>query len=108
MTAQLYYIRPAVYAPAILAAFAIGLALVLSWWWLAALPFIFLGSVCAQPNMNFTDGFLAHLAMLIGLIVLTFCPPAGIAVFSGTLLSYVASVIEKKLRMRPATESELW
>ena len=107
MVPQLYIVPSAVYSLSILGTIAIGLAIGLTWWWLAALPFIYLGEVCAAPNMNMADGFLAWLALFIGLIVLTFCLPLGMAICTGTMLSYVTSVCEKTMRMRPATVREL-
>jgi hypothetical protein len=45
MTSRTYIIRPAVFAPAILSVVAVVAAVQESWWFLAALPFIWLGSV---------------------------------------------------------------
>ena len=49
------------------------------------LPFIWLGSVCAQPNLNLANGCLAYLAMLVGVGVTALCRPLGIAILAESL-----------------------
>jgi hypothetical protein len=41
MTPRVYIVRPAIFAPAILMVVAVAAAVLKSWWFLAALPFIF-------------------------------------------------------------------
>ncbi|MDB6132266.1 MAG: hypothetical protein JWM59_509 [Verrucomicrobiales bacterium] len=101
MAPQVYTIRPAVFAPVFLSLAAIGAAVLLSWWFLAALPFIWLGSVCAQPNLNLADGCLAYLAMIAGGLIAGWFRWPGIIVIAGTMSGYLLSVVEKRLRMRP-------
>lgn len=100
-----YIIRPAVFAPAVLSVIAVVLAVRDSWWFLAALPVIWLGSVCAQPNLNLADGCLTYLAMIVGAIVTAWFRPLGIAILSGAFSGFIASAIKKRIRMRPAPDA---
>jgi len=76
-----------------------------SWWFLAALPFVWLGSVCAQPNLNLVNGCLAYLAMIVGVGVTALFRPLGIAILAGAISGFYGSAIEKRLRMRPAPDA---
>jgi len=96
-----------VFAPAILGVIAIALGVLHSPWFFAALPFIWLGSICAQPNLNLANGCLAYLAMLLGVIVLAVFRPLGIAILGGAISGFYVSAIEKGTRMRPAADAEL-
>lgn len=100
-----YCVPPAIFAPSVLAIVFIALARQLSWWFLIALPFVYLGSICAQPNLNLADGCLAYLAMILGFILLAFFKPVGIPILLGTVSSYYASAVEKWMRMRPVPAS---
>ena len=99
-------VRPAIFAPVLLGVIAITVAGRESWWALAALPFIYLGSVCAQPNLNLANGCLAYLAMIAGFIVLALFRPLGFAILGGAMSGFYASAIEKWMRMRPVPEAE--
>lgn len=94
-----------IFAPSVLAIVFIALSTQLSWWFLIALPFVYLGSICAQPNLNLADGCLAYLAMILGFILLAFFKPVGIPILLGTVSSYYASAVEKWMRMRPVPAS---
>ena len=93
------------FAPAILSLVAIDLAVRESWWFLAAVPFVWLGSVCAQPNLNLADGCLAYVAMTVGAALTPVSGPLGIAMLTGTFCGLLASAIEKRIRMRPSAPS---
>jgi hypothetical protein len=105
MKPRTYIVRPAVFAPAVLSVVAVVFAIQDSWWFLAALPFIWLGSVCAQPNLNLANGCLAHLAMLVGVGVTALFRPLGIAILAGAISGFYFSAIEKRIRMRPAPDA---
>jgi hypothetical protein len=105
MTPRVYIIRPAVFAPAILSGVALVAAVQESRWFLAALPFVWLGSVCAQPNLNLADGCLAYLAMIVGFAVTAIFRPLGIAILAGAISGFYVSAIEKRIRMRPAPDT---
>jgi hypothetical protein len=100
-----YSIPPAIFAPAVLTVLAGGVAVQWSWMALVALPFIWLGSICAQPNLNLANGCFAYVAMFVGLALTSFHQPLGLAIISGVLPGFFLSAIEKMIRMRPATES---
>ena len=100
MTPPAYTVRPAVYAPAILSVIAVVAAGQESWWFLAALPSIWLGSVCAQPNLNLADGCLAYVAMVAGIAASVFHWLPGVAICAGAAAGYYASAVEKRIRMR--------
>ena len=106
MKERVYIIRPAVFAPATLAVVALAAAVRESWWFLAALPFIWLGSISAQPNLNLANGCLAYVAMLVGFGLLLVYRPLGLAVVAGAMSGFYLSAVEKLIRMRPAPDAE--
>lgn len=85
---------------------AIVAAALSSLWWMASIPFIWLGSVCAQPNLNLADGCLSYVAAGIGLIVLLFHPALGQAIFTGVICGYIAGFIEKLITMKPISKDK--
>jgi hypothetical protein len=99
-----YITRPAIFAPSILSVIAVVAAFQFSWWSLVALPFIWLGSVCAQPNLNLANGCLAYLAMLIGFALTGLFRPLGLAILGGAMSGFYVSSIEKRMRARPAPD----
>jgi hypothetical protein len=105
MTPRTYIVRHAVFAPVVLSVAAVVLAVQDTWWFLAALPFVWLGSVCAQPNLNLANGALAYLAMIVGAIVTVWFRPLGIAILSGAISGFYVSAIEKRIRLRPAPDA---
>ncbi len=107
MTPRLYIVPPAIIAPAALSVVAVILGVRDSHWYFAALPFIWLGSICAQPNMNLVQGCLAYLAMIVGFALLVVFKPLGIAILGGACCGFYLSAIEKRLRMRPVPEDGL-
>jgi hypothetical protein len=107
MSQRVYRVRPAVIAPAVLAVAAMVFAVRQSWWALVALPFIYLGSVCAQPNLNLANGCLAYLAMLIGFGITALFPPLGFAILGGAMSGFYVSALEKWIRMRLVPEAAL-
>ena len=106
MAQRVYIVRRAVFAPAILSVIAIVAAFQGSWWFLVSLPFIWLGSVCAQPNLNLANGCLAYLAIIVGFAVTAFFRPLGFAILAGTMSGFYISAIEKRIRMRPAPDAQ--
>lgn len=106
MTPRVYIIRPALFAPAALSVVVVTLGVRDSRWYLVSLPFIWLGSICAQPNMNLVQGCLAYLAMICGFILLAVFKPLGIAILGGATLGFYLSAIEKRLRARLVQEDE--
>ena len=103
---QWYRIYPAIMAPALLTLAALVAAITVSWWWLAAIPFIWLGSICAQPNLNLAAGCLTYLSVGAALVVLRFHASLGHAIWVGAVTGYVFAFAEKMIRMRPITEDE--
>ena len=97
--------RPAIFAPSILSVLSILMAVEDSSWFLASLPFIWLGSVCAQPNLNLANGCLAYLAILVGFVILVVYRPLGLPILVGALGGFYASAFEKWIRMRPSPEA---
>jgi hypothetical protein len=105
MEQRVYIIRPAIFAPSVLSVAAIVVAFQVSWWALVSLPFIWLGSVCAQPNLNLANGCLAYLAMLVGFGVTALYRPLGAAIVAGAMAGFYVSAIEKRLRARPRDDA---
>jgi hypothetical protein len=99
-----YLIPPAVFAPVALTVAAIVASSIESWWILFALPFIWLGSICAAPNLNLADGCLTYIALILGFVVAEFFHPLGFAMVAGSILGYCGSAAEKWIRMRPAPD----
>jgi hypothetical protein len=104
MASRVYIVPPALFAPVLLSLAAGYLAIHDSPWFLAALPFIWLGSICASPNLNLANGCLAYLAIIVGVILITVFRPLGIAILAGAATGLYASAIEKWMRMRPAPD----
>ena len=98
---QVYIVYPAVIAPSVLTIVALVWGFAVSLWAFAALPLIWLGAICSEPNMNLVRGCLAYLAMIAGFIVLKFFEPLGMVILLGTVTGYYASGLEKRLCMRP-------
>ena len=86
---------------------AVVVSFVWSSWALVSIPFIWLGALCAQPNLNLADGCLAYLAVLASFVLGLFHPSIGLAIGIGTLSAYCLSVIEKTFRMRPYNEDKV-
>lgn len=105
MSPRAYLVRPAVFVPVVLSAVAIAAAAWVSWWFLVAVPFVWLGLICAQPNLNLADGYLACVAIIAGLAVLPFFRPVGLAIVVGTMSGLFASAFEKRIRMRPVPDA---
>ena len=101
MPPRVYMAPSPVFVPVILSLVAIYFAVVESWWALAALPFIWLGAVSAQTNLNFVNGCLAYLSMLIGMVVAVFFKPLGTAMVAGAALGFYLSALEMWMRARP-------
>jgi len=96
-----YRLKPAIVSPILVCSGAIGMSFVDSPWWLLAIPFAVLASVCGQPNMNLADGCLAYLAIIIGIGLTFLHKPSGGAIWIGTLVSFYLSALEKRLTARP-------
>ena len=105
MTPRVYSIRPAIFASAILSVVAVVIAVQESWWLLASLPFIWLGAVSAQPNLNLANGCLAYVAMIVGFAVMALFRPLGLAILAGAMFGFYVSAIEKRIRARPAPDA---
>ncbi|SRR5258708_5359571 len=102
MEGQWYFVPRAVYAPTGLTLLAVAAGFFQSWSALAAIPFIWLGSICAAPNCNMADGCLAYLSVAAGSVLAAFNKPLGLAIIAGAISGYCLSVLEKMARMRPA------
>jgi hypothetical protein len=101
-TAPIYYrLKPAIVAPIVVCGVMIAIAFVDSPWWLLSIPFAVYASLCAQPNLNFADGCLAYIAILIGFGIMFFHRPSGSAICFGTLASFYLSAFEKRLTAKP-------
>jgi hypothetical protein len=99
-----YRVFPAKYAPLTLTVLACIAAFEINPWALLSIPFIWLCSLCAQPNLNLADGCLAYLAASVGGIIFLVHLPVGLAITVGVVSSYLSSTVEKHLRMRPVVE----
>jgi len=104
MIERVYFVPPAIITPVELTAAATVCGLALTPWWLASIPFIWLGSICGQPNLNMADGCLAWLTIVVGLFLFAAVPPLATSIVFGTLSGLVASAMEKAARARPASD----
>lgn len=103
---QRYRIYPAIVAPSFLTLGALFAAITVTWWWIAAIPFIWLGSICAQPNLNLADGCLTYLSVGAALIVMPFHPPLGLAIMAGAIAGYLFGFAEKLIRTNPINDND--
>jgi len=99
-------IYPAWFAPIGLSLVAIVAGVIWSWWWLVAIPFVWLGSICAAPNLNLADGCLSYLAAGAAFIILRYHPPLGQAILTGVIAGYAAGFAEKMITKKPAPKDE--
>jgi hypothetical protein len=104
MTPVAYRVPLAVFVPVILCVGALALVLEGNLWWLLALPFVVLGSLCAAPNLNLADGFLTMVAVIIGVVISQFHAEAGTPIIWGAFASWLLSSFEKRIRMKPIYE----
>ncbi|HEX4997875.1 MAG TPA: hypothetical protein VFY29_06600 [Terriglobia bacterium] len=105
MLQRVYIVRPAIISPVILSVVAFVVAAQQSWWFLASLPFIWLGSVSAQPNLNLVNGCVAYLAMILGFGLMALFRQLGVAILAGAMAGFYMSAFEKRMRMRPAPDA---
>jgi hypothetical protein len=93
----MYRVYPAKIAPLLCGATAVLVAI--AWWpWaLSALPFIYLGSICAAPNFNLADGCLVFISVALGAGVVLLNAEVGVAIIAGSAISWVISCIEKAI-----------
>ena len=91
----MYRVYPAKVAPLLCGAAAFLLAITWTPWALCALPFIYLGSICAAPNLNLADGFLVIFSVLVGIGIAFLKLEAGVAVSAGAAVSWILSCLEK-------------
>jgi hypothetical protein len=106
MKTMWYKVYPAIVAPLLLAITSLFLGFTRTGWAFLSLPFIYLGSICAAPNMNLANGFLAMLAMLLGLAVCLFNPAIGLPIFLGTSASWLLSSLEMCIRAQPLKDGK--
>ena len=91
----MYRVYPAKVAPLLCGAAAIFVAVAWTPWALCALPFIYVGSICAAPNLNLADGFLVIVSVFIGIGVAFLKREIGVAILLGAAISWMLSCIEK-------------
>jgi hypothetical protein len=103
---KIYRIYPAKVAPIIVAVVAICLCFSVTPWAFIALPFIYLGSICAAPNLNLADGFLVLISMILGLVVAFFEKEIGFIIIVGVASSWLLSAIEKTITAKPIEDEE--
>src|SRR5262249_18105519 len=96
-----YKVYPALAAPLLLAITSLFLGFTRTGWAFLGLPFIYLGSMCAAPNMNLANGFLAILAILLGFAVCLFNQAIGLPIGLGTSASWLLSSLEMRIRAQP-------
>jgi hypothetical protein len=70
-------------------------------WWLLAIPFVAIGWICAAPNLNLANGFLAYVSMIVGFILLKFHEPSAHAILTGAAAGYYLSALEMGLTAKP-------
>lgn len=104
---QVYLIKRAVIAPVVLVVTIVGLALTSSFWWLVGIPFAILGTLCGQPNLNFVDGCLVWIAILLGAIIAPFHREIGGAIAISSMAGWILGAIEKNVFATPLDEEQL-
>lgn len=94
---KIYRIYPAKVAPISLALFATYLGVTLSPWTFIAIPFIYLGSICATPSLNLVNGFLVLVSVALGFGVALIRKEIGLMIILGATGSWILSAIEKAI-----------
>ncbi len=100
-TEKAIVVRRARFAPFALSAAAIVLGIVVSPWWLLAVPCVPLGSLFTAPNLNLINGMPSYLAMVGGLILMRHHHAAGLAVVAGTAAGFYLSALEMRILAKP-------
>ena len=98
---RVYLVPWAVYSPVMASGLVLAWAIFRSAWALVALPFVWLGSSGAAPNLNLANGCLAYTSMLVGFLISRVHEPLGWAIWAGAAMGYYTGVIEQRVRMRP-------
>lgn len=101
-----FILRPAIYPPVLIAVIAGSLAVTSSAWWLLAIPFGILGTICGQPNLNLADGCLAVLAAFAGLALTVVHAPSGVAIACGSFGGMIMGSIEKHIFAKPVFKED--
>jgi hypothetical protein len=107
MAERPYLLRPAIWAPLALTGGAVVVGNFHSAWALAAVPFIWLGSLCSAANFNLANGCLAMIAVVLGIVLAFWFKPIGLAIGIGAFSGWVLSGMEKAISLRPATDEEI-
>lgn len=98
---KIYRIYPAKIAPIAVGAVAVYVGLAVTPWAFIALPFVYLGSICAAPNLNLADGFLVLVSTVVGAGVTFFEKEIGVIIIVGVVSSWILSAIEKTITAKP-------
>jgi hypothetical protein len=94
---KIYRIYPAKVAPISLALLATYLGFALSPWTFIAIPFIYIGSICATPSLNLVNGFFVLVSVALGFGVALIKKEIGIIIILGATSSWILSAIEKAI-----------
>ncbi|QQL44094.1 hypothetical protein [Sulfuriroseicoccus oceanibius] len=100
-TEKIIMVRGARVVPVALLIAAILLSASRSPWWLLSIPFIWIGWICAAPNLNLANGLLAYLSMICGFVLMLFHEPSGAAIAGGAAASFYLCALEMRVTAKP-------
>ena len=105
-TEKIILVRGARIVPVALLVAAISIGISHSAWWLLSIPFIWVGWICAAPNLNLANGMLAYLSMIGGFILMQFHEPSGAAIAAGAAASFYLCALEMRITAKPYDPSQ--
>jgi hypothetical protein len=103
---KIYRIYPAIVAPVIVTAAVVYFGIMFTPWAFVALPFVYLGSIGATPNLNLANGFFVLISMFLGAGVSLLKKEIGISILAGVTISWLLSAIEKAITAKPITDEK--
>lgn len=93
---------PIVVTPIVLTIIALAIGFDISRWYLAAIPFIWLGAFFSTTGkLTGCVLFFPFLSIFSGFILSFFNEPLGIAIATGTCLGFILATLEKINYLRP-------
>src|SRR5262245_30921806 len=102
-TEKVIMVRRARFVPLCLLVTAGALGIVVSPWWLLAIPFVAIGALFTAQNLNLINGLPSYFSMVGGFVLVRFHEPSGMAVLAGVISSFYLSALEMRILAKPYT-----
>lgn len=100
-TGKIIMVRRARIVPVALLVGATSIAISHLAWWLLSIPFIWIGWICAAPNLDLANGMLAYLSMIFGFVLMQIHAPSSAAIAAGAATSFYLCSFEMRITAKP-------